>query len=270
MSVLTFDVQDATYRYTSDVRALANVTFQISPGQRVAILGANGCGKSTLLRLLAGLHFVESGAVRFCDQPLTEAGFGDDAFALDFRRRVGFLFQNPEVQLFNVTVFDEIAFGPLQLRWPRARILQRTHEMLELLDIVPLKERSPHRLSIGEKKRVALAATLALDPEVLLLDEPTAALDPQSRSRMIDFLDTCAGVKTIVTATHDLEIVPDIAERCLVLSQGRLLAENTSAEILSDEELLHKAHLIHAHRHRHANGVVHSHPHRHHEHDHPE
>jgi cobalt/nickel transport system ATP-binding protein len=271
MSIPLFRIENATYRY-HDVTALEDLSLTIREGERIAILGANGSGKSTLLRLLAGLYFAANGRVLFCDQVLSDEYFADEERAFEFRRRVGLVFQNSDAQLFNATVFDEIAFGPLQLRWPKEKILERVREMLELMEIAPLKDRSPHRLSGGEKKRVALAATLALDPGVLLLDEPTAALDPASRSRMIDFLVDSAGVKTVVTATHDLDIVADIADRCLVLQRGRLVAEGTPDEILSNEFLLQQAHLIHAHRHRHADGVVHSHPHLHpahgHEHSH--
>lgn len=249
-----FSIKNATYRYNSEVMALDDISLQIEAGQRVAILGANGSGKSTLLRLLDGLYFAESGQVTFCDQSLTEESLQNDDFAFEFRRRVGLVFQNPDVQLFNPTVFDEIAFGPLQLRWPKDKILQRVEEMLELMEIAPLKDRSPHRLSGGEKKRVALASVLALDPDVLLLDEPTAALDPKSRSRMIDFLVDCAGVKTILTATHDLDIVADIADWCFIFAQGRIVAAGSPADILQNEPLLTQSHLIHAHRHRHANG----------------
>ncbi len=267
MPISLFSIENATYLY-QEVTAINDLSLTIREGERIAILGANGCGKSTLLRLLDGLYFAETGRVLFCGQPLSEDYFAVEAAALAFRRRVGLVFQNPEVQLFNATVFDEIAFGPLQLRWPREKILQRVREMLELMEIAPLKERSPHRLSGGEKKRVALAATLALDPGVLLLDEPTAALDPASRSRMIDFLVECADAKTTITATHDLEIVAEIADRCLVLQQGRLIAEGTPDEILGNEELLARAHLIHSHRHRHVGGVVHSHSHSHPAHEH--
>src|SRR5262249_2895972 len=137
-------------------------------------------------------------------------------------------FQNPDVQLFNPTVFDEIAFAPLQLRWEKRRIRSRVAEMLDLMEIAPLKDRSPHRLSGGEKKRVALASVLVLEPEVLLLDEPTAALDPKSQSQVIDFLiDWAGGTKTIITATHDLDIIEDIADECLIFQRGKLVAEGT-------------------------------------------
>src|SRR5262249_19838062 len=155
---------------------------------RYVVLGANGSGKSTMLRLLDGLYFADSGNVLAFGEKLTEERFADEEFAFNFRRRVAFVFQNPDVQLFNPTVFDEIAFAPLQLRWDKQQIPTRVNEMLELMEIAHLKDRSPHRLSGGEKKRVALASVLVLEPEVLLLDEPTSALDPKSQSQVIDFL----------------------------------------------------------------------------------
>ena len=148
-----FEIRDVVYRYEG-VTALDGLTLTVARGQRVAILGANGSGKSTLLRLLDALRFPASGSISFCGEPLTEERFGEDAFAFDFRRRVGFVFQNPDVQLFNPTVFDEVAFAPLQLRWPRGEIRRRVAETLDVMRISHLKDRSPHRLSGGEKKRV--------------------------------------------------------------------------------------------------------------------
>jgi cobalt/nickel transport system ATP-binding protein len=251
-----------TYRYRN-IAALSELTLEIAEGSRVALLGANGSGKSTLLRIFDGLYFAESGSVRFRGRELNEAQFADDRFALDFRREVGLVFQNPDVQLFNPTVFDEVAFGPLQLRWPAAEVRLRVSETLERLDIAHLKDRVPHRLSGGEKKRVALASVLVLDPKVLLLDEPTAALDPRSQSQFIDLLVAWGGgAKTVITATHDLGDLTDIADRCCVLDSGRLVADGPPAEILRDADLLRQTNLIHAHRHRHGGGE-HSHPHVH-------
>jgi cobalt/nickel transport system ATP-binding protein len=256
------------YRYDRVV-ALDGATLTVPAGLRLALVGANGSGKSTLLRLLDALYFAESGAVQFEGETLTEARFDDEAFAFDFRRRVGMLFQNPDVQLFNPSVFDEVAFGPLQLRWPGGEIRSRVEAILEGLHIAHLKDRPPHRLSGGEKKRVAIASVLILDPQVLLLDEPTAALDPQSQSQMIEIISGWKDSgRTVVTATHDLEILEEIADRCLVFRAGRVVAEGTPAEILQDEELLRQTGLLHAHRHTHGSGEVHSHPHRHHEHRH--
>jgi cobalt/nickel transport system ATP-binding protein len=258
-----FDVAGVTYRYQA-VTALDGLSLRIEAGKRVALLGANGSGKSTLLRLLDGLYFAESGHVSFQGNALDARRFDNDTFAFDFRRRVQLVFQNPDVQLFSPTVFDEIAFGPLQLRWPREEIVRRVAEMLDVLEITHLKNRPPHRLSGGEKKRVALASVLVLDPEVLLLDEPTAALDPKSQSQIIDLLIGWGnGSKTVITATHDLGLVEDIADHCFIFQSGKVVAEGDPAALLRDQALLGTANLIHAHRHRHDSGKTHSHPHTH-------
>jgi cobalt/nickel transport system ATP-binding protein len=260
-----FELDRVTYLYQR-IRALDNLSLNIPARTRVALLGANGSGKSTLLRVLDGLYFPTSGAVRFQGQGLAEERFGEEKFARDFRRRVGLVFQNPDVQLFNPTVFDEVAFGPLQLRWPKAEIRARVDAMLEKMRITHLRDRVPHRLSGGEKKRVALASVLILDPDVLLLDEPTAALDPRSQGQVVDLLvEWGGGAKSVIAATHDLGTLEDIADHCYVLEAGRLAGEGRPAEILEDRPLLERTNLIHAHRHRHASGEVHSHPHRHHE-----
>lgn len=264
MSEIVFDVRDVVYRYNAEVTALKGLSLAIGRGERVAILGANGSGKSTLLRMLDGLYFADSGSVAAFGQTLSEERLMDDGFAFEFRRRVALVFQNPDVQLFNPTVFDEVAFGPLQLRWPKDEIRRRVAEMLDRMEIAHLKDRSPHRLSGGEKKRVALASVLVLDPEVLLMDEPTAALDPKSQSMVVDFLvGWGGGAKTVVTATHDLDIVAEIADRCYVFQGGKSIAEGRPAAILNDAALLERTNLIHAHRHIHPDGEMHAHPHLH-------
>lgn len=270
MAEIVFDVQNVVYRYNAEVTALNGLSLQIARGERVAILGANGSGKSTLLRLLDGLYFPDSGSITAFGAPLTEQQLQDDAFAFAFRRRVALVFQNPDVQLFSPTVFDEVAFGPLQLRWPKDQIRSKVAETLDLLEITHLKDRSPHRLSGGEKKRVALASVLILDPEVLLMDEPTAALDPKSQSMVVDFLiGWSGGAKTVITATHDLDIVGEIADRCYVFQSGAAVGAGTPEQILDDQLLLERSNLIHAHRHLHGD-EIHAHPHFHlgHEHTH--
>jgi cobalt/nickel transport system ATP-binding protein len=258
-----FEVRDVTFRY-QEVAALDGLNLTIGPGQRVALLGANGSGKSTLLSILDGLHFPQQGSVSFCGQPLTEERLQTQEIEFAFRRRVALVFQNPDVQLFNPSVFDEVAFGPLQMRWEKDRILLGVSRMLDQMEITHLKDRSPHHLSTGEKKRVALASVLILDPEVLLLDEPTAALDPKSESQMIDFLVSCSGGrKTVITATHDLDLIEDIADYCHVFQRGRVVASGKPEEILNDHEMLLSTNLIHAHRHAHSSGELHTHPHRH-------
>jgi cobalt/nickel transport system ATP-binding protein len=260
---LMFRVENVTFRYGSVV-ALDGVSFDIQEGQRSALLGANGSGKSTLLRMLDGLCFPDSGRISFRGDNIDEAGLEDDKFAMTFRRRVGLVFQNPDVQLFNPTVFDEVAFGPLQMRWPKAEILERVQATLKTLEITHLKDRPPHRLSGGEKKRVAIASVLVLDPEVLLLDEPTAALDPRSQSQIIDLLIGWGdGKKTVITATHDLGLVEDIADDCFLMQAGKLVAHGAPSSILEDEALLRSSNLIHEHRHAHPTLGIHTHPHTH-------
>ncbi|HTK13147.1 MAG TPA: energy-coupling factor ABC transporter ATP-binding protein [Xanthobacteraceae bacterium] len=260
---VAFEVSDLHYAY-HDVPALKGLSLTVEKGQRVALLGANGSGKSTLLRLLDALYFADRGTVSAFGEVLSEERMQDDETAYAFRRRVGFVFQNPDVQLFSPTVFDEIAFGPLQLGWSKDEIRRRVAVSLNDFAIAPLKDRSPHRLSGGEKKRVALASVLILDPDVLLLDEPTAALDPKSTSEVVDFLVKCRGSgRTVITATHDLDIVEDIADYCHVLQAGRVVASGTPAEILGDVALLTRTHLAHAHRHMHGDEITHAHHHLH-------
>lgn len=268
---LAFSLENICYDYDG-IPALRGLSLQIEPGQRVALLGSNGSGKSTLLKILDALYFPAAGEMAFFGEAVTAQRLQEDAVALNFRRRVALVFQNPDVQLFNPTVFDEVAYGPLQLQWSKADVVSKVGQTLEFMGIAHLQERPPHRLSGGEKKRVALASALVLDPDVLLLDEPTSTLDPHGQSQIVDLIQQWKGsTKTVVTATHQLDIVEDIAERIFVLDAGSVLATGTPAEILSNPNLLLRANLVHAHRHSHG-GVEHSHPHSHrhshHDHDH--
>jgi len=260
-----FEVTRATYRH-QDVLALREFSLSIHAGEQLCLLGANGSGKSTLLRLLSALAFPDSGEVRFHGELLTERVFRHDNFSFAFRRRVGIVFQNPDVQLFNPTVFDELAFGPLQLRWPAEQICERAEAMLKEMDIAHLRNRPPHRLSGGEKKRVAIASVLMLDPEVLLLDEPTAALDPKSEATILDLLSSWVGSgRTVITATHDLASLERIATRCALFDNGTMAAEGEPLAILHDVPLLERARLVQVHPHTHTRGSAepHSHPHPH-------
>jgi cobalt/nickel transport system ATP-binding protein len=258
-----FEVRDVTFRY-DNVTALNHLSMSVRHGERVVLVGANGSGKSTLLRVLAGLYFPNSGEVLFDGQPLSERDLKNERFSFGFRRRVGLLFQNPDVQLFNASVFDEVAFGPLQLRWPKEIIRKRVLAVLEQMDIVQLRDRPPHRLSGGEKKRVALASVMVLDPEILLLDEPAAGLDPKSQRQMIDFLASWRdGKKTVVVATHDLDTLELIADRCYVFENGAIAAEATPLEILHNVPLLERVRLIRLQLHVHHSPPAQPHPHLH-------
>jgi len=259
---IAFEAQELQFYYEG-IAALRGLSLRIEVGERVALLGANGSGKSTLLRVLDGLYFPKSGVLQFDGATLTSERLKDDEFFLNFRRRVALVFQNPDVQLFNPTVFDEVAYGPLQLQWESKELVNRVERTLEWMGIAHLRDRSPYRLSGGEKKRVALASVLVLDPDVLLLDEPTASLDPRSQSQLVDLIQQWKGSpKTVITATHQVEIVESIADKVFVLEAGAVVATGSPAEILSDRELLLRTNLIHVHRHSHG-GVQHSHPHFH-------
>jgi len=245
MNEVAFELDRVTYRYRA-VAALDEVTLSIPAGRRLALLGANGCGKSTLLRVLDGLYFPASGVITHRGAPMGEQEFLHDEFALAFRRNVGLLFQNPDVQLFCPTVFDEIAFGPLQLGLSKEQVRAAVEKALDVFEVRHLKDRAPHHLSGGEKKRVAIAAVLVMDPTVLLLDEPTSALDPRSQARIVEYLQRWHGHgRTTVVATHDLHLLSELADDCVVLERGRVLASGSPREILDNEELLLRANLIH-------------------------
>ena len=244
-----FEVLDVSYAYEGRQAALDHVSLSIPAGKSLVILGANGCGKSTLLKLLDGLYFPAGGTITAFGTPLTEEALRNDAFNFSFRRRVGLVFQDSDVQLFSPSVTDELAFAPLQLGLSRAEVERRIDKALAALRIEKLRDRAPHHLSGGEKRRVALASLLTLEPEVWLMDEPTAGLDPRSQSWLVEFiLQQRDRGRTIITATHDLGLVEEIADRIYVFSEEhRVAAVGTSAEILGDHDLLHRCNLYHYH-----------------------
>lgn len=259
-----FELTDVSFAYGAGVPALAGVDLTIDEGERVALLGANGSGKSTLLRVLSGLAQPTGGKVRAFGAPLTAELLRDEAQAQAFRRRVGIVFQNADAQLFSPTVRDEIAFGPLHLGLGKSEAQQRVDDMLCLLGLEALAERAPYKLSGGEQKKVALAAVLAIDPDVLLFDEPTGGLDPRSRQWLLEFLEALhvAG-KTLVVATHDLAELERLADRVVILGEDhRLASAGPVGEMLGDRELLLSVNLIHEHTHVHG-ALVHSHAHAH-------
>lgn len=262
-SAPVFELEHVQYAYNKQT-ALRDINLTVLAGERIVILGANGSGKSTLLKILDALYFPTGGMFRAFGQTMTAETLNDDARAFEFRRRVGLVFQDPDVQLFSPTVWDEVTFAPLHLGLPRAQVIERAEWALDLLGITKLRDRVPHQLSGGEKKKVALASVLSLQPEVWLLDEPTASLDPRSKDRLLDFMDELSAQgKTIITATHDLEIVPDISERVVLFCQEHeITGDGTPADILGDHARLIQCNLLHEHRHRHGQ-VEHSHEHTH-------
>jgi cobalt/nickel transport system ATP-binding protein len=244
-----FETRDLTFAYDGKQTALDHVNLEIAAHESAIILGANGSGKSTLLKILDGLYFPTSGTVRAWGQPLTEEALRQEGFNFAFRRRVGLIFQDSDVQLFSASVLDELAFAPLQLGLTRDEVSERIEAALTALRLEKLRDRPPHRLSGGEKRRVALASLLTLQPEVWLLDEPGAGLDPRSQSWLIDFILQQHNLgKTVITATHDLGLAEEVATSIHVFSEDHhLVASGAPRQILGDHDLLHRCNLYHYH-----------------------
>ncbi len=255
-----FELRGVRFVYGRRQVALDGVDLRIDPGEQVVLLGANGSGKSTLLKLLDGIVAPTAGTMRAMGRDVAAVADGHDAFR--FHREVGLVFQDPDIQLFSATVRDDVAFGPLQLGWPLEEVRAAVDGALAQMEITHLADRAPFELSGGEKKRAAIASVLSLGPEVLLLDEPTAALDPRTKWVLVNLISRLGeGGTTLVTATHELDIVPIISSRVVVLGEDRrVLADGPTDEILADRDLLIRANLIHEHLHEHG-GVRHAHAH---------
>jgi cobalt/nickel transport system ATP-binding protein len=230
MSHHIVEVRDLQYSYPDGSPALRGLSFRITHGETVAIVGANGAGKSTLLLHLNGCLVPEAGTVRIGDFPLTKK-------TLQYvRRTVGMVFQNPDDQLFMPTVYDDVALGPLNLGLVSEDVDERVMNALSIVGATHLKDRPPYRLSGGEKRSVAIASVLSMSPSILVMDEPTSNLDPKARRKLIELLKTFE--HTIIVATHDLDMVMDLCSRTIVLKEGRLVADDSTLNILQNEELL--------------------------------
>ena len=264
MSNVIFELKDACFSYLGKYPALAGIDIDIRQGEKIAVIGANGSGKSTLLHMLDGLIFPDRGIIKAFGVELKESVFNDENFSIGFRKKVGLVFQNPDVQLFCPTVREDIMFGPLQLGLEKERIKKRVEELAEDLKIRDLLDRSPHQLSIGEKRKVAIASTLIIDPDILILDEPTAGLDPLTTRHIIDLLiEANNSGKTIITSTHDLHIVEEVSDVVYVFSQDKKIVKYGKPDtILKDTELLQANNLVHIHSHAHKD-KIHAHPHLH-------
>ncbi len=271
-STAVFELFGVSYSYQNRVLALQDVDLTIRAGETLVILGPNGSGKSTLLKILDGLYRPTRGRILAFGHDITAAA-DDPELGYWLHQRVGLVFQEPDVQLFSPTVFEDVAFGPLQLGWPSERVRQAVATTLDELSIAHLADRAPFELSGGEKKRVALATVLVMDPEVILLDEPTANLDPRSRAQLLEILAALhRRGRTLVIATHELDLAAALASRIVVFGERehRPIAEGPPHHILSDQQLLIAANLVHEHLHWHGS-LAHSHLHWHdaeHQHEH--
>jgi len=235
MSHHILEAQGLSFAYPDGTPALNDVSCRFVHGESVGIVGANGAGKSTLLLHLNGLLIAQTGVVRVGDLPVTAAT------RAQVHRTVGFVFQDADDQLFMPTVEEDVAFGPLNMGLPADEVQARVRASLEAVDSLPLAARAPYRLSGGEKRAVAIAGVLAMSPSILVLDEPSAGLDPAARRRLIALLRSFSHTKVI--ATHDLDLVLDVCSRVLVLHQGRVQADGPPARIFGDATLLARCHL---------------------------
>lgn len=246
------EIIDVHYSY-SGVTALSNINLNIEKGDAVALMGSNGSGKSTLLKLINGIIFPDRGIYRFNNEEITQKRLQDSQFAKRFHKRIGFVFQNSDTQLFCADVYDEIAFGPRQMGMDETETDQRVSDCLDLLNIQELKNRSPYHLSGGEKRKVAIACMLSLNPEVLVLDEPLNGLDPKTQRWLVEFLVQINKTgKTLITSTHNLELVHEISSRSVLFDEKHtIVADMPTEKLLEDIDLLKKVNLVDEYYHSH-------------------
>lgn len=230
MSHHIVEVSDLRHVYPDGTEALRGVSFRITHGESVAIIGANGAGKSTLLLHLNGQLVPADGTVRIGDLPLTRKTLPE------IRRTVGMVFQNPDDQLFMPTVYDDVAFGPLNLGLSREEADRRVRDALAQVGAAHVIGKAPYHLSGGEKKRVAIATVLSMSPDILVMDEPTSGLDPCARRQLMQLLREFSHTK--IFTSHDLDMVLDLCERAIVLHEGKVMADGSPAAIFSDDRLL--------------------------------
>jgi cobalt/nickel transport system ATP-binding protein len=226
---------DLHYTYPDGTVGLNGISFRITHGESVALIGENGAGKSTLLLHMNGYLSATRGGIRIGDYLVSSSILNN------IRRSVGMVFQNSDDQLFMPTVFEDVAFGPMNLGLEKEELEHKVMQALDTVGAAHLRNRPPYRLSHGEKRSVAIATVLAMSPDILVMDEPTSSLDPMSRARLIELLKTFHHTKII--ATHDLDMAMDLCERAIVLHQGRITGDGPIMKLLQDEELLHRSRL---------------------------
>lgn len=240
-----FKLDSIAFAYSEKEPVLNDLSLEIFEGERISILGANGCGKTTLLKILSGLIFPQSGEFTAFGDKIEQKNFSDK-FSKVYHRKIGFIFQDSDVQLFCSTVYEELAFGPLQFGLSQELVKQRINETAQMLGIEHLLEKTPYKLSSGEKKKVAIASVLILNPDVLILDEPTNSLDPRSQSWLLRLLHTLGDAgKTLIFATHNLNLVPEVSDRAVLFDEDHTIAADMPVtKLLKDEELLKRVNLV--------------------------
>lgn len=240
MEQIHLETKNLSYTYHDGTQALKNVNIKIRKGEKIAIMGPNGAGKSTLFSHFNGLNEPTSGHVEIDGEKII---FERDEL-IKVRQKVGIVFQDPNDQLFAPTVKEDVAFGPMNLGLEYSEVEKRIKESLEMVGMSGFEEKTPHHLSGGQQKRVAIAGIIAMRPDIMILDEPTAGLDPEGVDKVLDILNNLnnEGI-SIVISSHDIEMVNQFADKIFVLHDGEIIAEGDKHQIFSDKELLKKAHL---------------------------
>ncbi len=238
---MIFKIENLSHEYSDGTLALDNVSLSFERAERIALLGTNGSGKTTLLNHLNGILKPTSGKILFEGKPLRY----DAKSLLELRKRVGFVFQDPNDQLFAPTVKQDVAFGPLNLGYTTEKVKIIVDEALRTVGMSEFTEKPPHFLSLGQKKRVALAGVLAMQPEVIIMDEPTSNLDPRATSEILHLLLQLNKEKgiTLLLATHDVDMVPLFANKLYILNKGKLVSEGTPKETFSNGDLIRQVNL---------------------------
>lgn len=222
--------ENVSYQYPDGTKAIKNISFLITHGESVGIVGANGSGKTTLLMHLNGYILPTEGTINIGDILLNKKT------RQEIRKKVGLVFQNPDDQLFMPTVYEDVAFGPINLGMDEETVKEKVRQALSLVNCYELKDKPPHHLSGGQKRSVAIATVISMDPDILAMDEPSSNLDPKSRRYLINLLKNFKHTKII--ASHDLDLILDVCNRCIVLKDGTIVADGDTKTILSDKMLL--------------------------------
>jgi cobalt/nickel transport system ATP-binding protein len=239
-AVAVLEARKIRYAYADGPEALRDIDVAIKAGRKIALVGPNGAGKSTLMLMFNGILRPRSGEVLFNGMPLKY----DSPSLREIRRKVGMVFQNPDDQIFAPTVYQDVAFGPMKRGFPKERVDRYVDYALSYVGLSGYERRPPHHLSGGEKKRVAIAGVLAMEPEVMILDEPTSNLDPATAEEMMEMLDELNyGGKTIIISTHDVELAYRWADEVLLMESGKLLKEGSPSQVFDDHELIARARL---------------------------
>ncbi|WP_077613481.1 energy-coupling factor ABC transporter ATP-binding protein [Clostridium sp. Marseille-P2415] len=238
MEEILLQAENLSYSYGQGNQALKKINFTVKKGEKIAVLGSNGAGKSTCFLNLNGVLWPESGRIRYRGKEIGKKDLNE------LRKNVGIVFQDADNQIIASTVFAEVSFGPVNLKLPKEEVKRRVETALDCMNLMPMKDRPPHYLSGGEKKRVSIADIIAMESEIVIFDEPTASLDPVNVEMLKDVLDKMAGMgKTLMISTHDVDFAYRWADRAVVFADGRIIADGPVREVFEDEELLIRANL---------------------------